>query len=65
MKCSLCPRKCGAVRDENHGEGWCRMPSLPVCARAALHQWEEPCLSGKTGARTIFGSWGLESLPFH
>ena len=32
------------------------MPSLPVCARAALHFWEEPCLSGKTGAGTVFFS---------
>ena len=56
MICSLCPRKCGAVRDETHGEGWCRMPSLPVCARASLHCWEEPCLSGETGAGTVFFS---------
>ena len=56
MICSLCPRKCGALRDEAHGEGRCRMPSLPVCARAALHRWEEPCLSGKTGAGTVFFS---------
>lgn len=32
------------------------MPSLPVCARAALHFWEEPCLSGKNGAGTVFFS---------
>lgn len=32
------------------------MPDLPVCARAALHRWEEPCLSGKTGAGTVFFS---------
>ena len=56
MICSLCPRQCEAVRDENHGEGWCRMPDLPVCARAALHRWEEPCLTGKTGAGTVFFS---------
>ena len=56
MKCSLCPRRCGALRDEKRGEGWCRMPALPVCARAALHRWEEPCLSGKTGAGTVFFS---------
>ena len=56
MICTLCPQKCGAVRDEAHGEGWCGMPSLPVCARAALHQWEEPCLSGETGAGTVFFS---------
>ena len=56
VKCSLCPRRCGALRNENHGDGWCGMPSLPVCARAALHRWEEPCLSGKTGAGTVFFS---------
>ena len=56
MICNLCPRICGALRDEEHGEGFCRMPSLPVCARAALHFWEEPCLSGKTGAGTVFFS---------
>ena len=56
MICTLCPRKCGALRDEAHGEGWCGMPSLPVCARAALHRWEEPCLSGKNGAATVFFS---------
>ncbi len=56
MICNLCPRKCGALRDESHGEGFCGMPALPMCARAALHLWEEPCLSGKTGAGTVFFS---------
>ena len=56
MICTLCPRKCGAVRDEARGEGRCGMPSLPVCAQAALHQWEEPCLSGENGAGTVFFS---------
>ena len=56
MICALCPRRCGAVRDEKRGEGWCGMPALPVCARAALHRWEEPCLTGKTGAGTVFFS---------
>ena len=56
MKCCLCPRKCGALRDEAHGEGRCGMPALPVCARAALHRWEEPCLTGETGAGTVFFS---------
>ena len=32
------------------------MPSLPVCARAALHFWEEPCVSGTAGAGTVFFS---------
>lgn len=56
MKCSICPRKCEALRDETRGEGWCRMPALPVCTRASLHRWEEPCLSGKNGAGTVFFS---------
>lgn len=54
--CSLCPRQCAALRDETHGEGFCRMPSVPVCARAALHRWEEPCISGENGAGTVFFS---------
>ena len=56
-KCELCPRKCGAYRDEtvNRG-GWCGMPAEPVLARAALHQWEEPCISGTRGSGTIFFS---------
>ena len=56
MICSLCPRRCKAIRDESHGEGRCGMPSLPVCARAALHRWEEPCLTGSVGAGTVFFS---------
>ena len=56
MICRLCPRKCGALRDTAHGGGFCGMPSAPVCARAALHAWEEPCLSGDTGAGTVFFS---------
>ena len=54
--CSLCPRQCQAVRDEEHGEGWCRLPLRPMVARAALHQWEEPCISGTNGAGTVFFS---------
>ena len=56
MICNLCPRRCGALRDEAHGEGFCKMPDLPVCARAALHPWEEPCISGKAGPGTVFFS---------
>lgn len=56
MICSLCPRRCRALRDETRGEGWCRMPAAPAVARAALHQWEEPCLSGHGGAGTVFFS---------
>lgn len=56
MLCSLCPRRCRALRDETHGEGRCRQPALPVVARAALHLWEEPVISGKLGAGTVFFS---------
>ena len=56
MLCSQCPRRCGALRTEESGGGWCRMPVLPVVARAALHHWEEPCLSGTRGAGTVFFS---------
>lgn len=56
MICTLCPRACAARRDENRGEGWCRMPDKLTVARAALHMWEEPCLSGTNGAGTVFFS---------
>ena len=56
MICDLCPRRCGAYRDESRGEGRCGMPARPVAARAALHMWEEPCLSGIRGAGTVFFS---------
>ena len=56
MKCNLCPRQCGAERTERAGEGVCRMPELPVVARAALHHWEEPPISGTRGSGTIFFS---------
>ena len=56
MICNLCPRKCGAERTEQQGTGYCRMPALPVLARAALHHWEEPPISGSNGSGTIFFS---------
>ena len=56
MICNLCPRRCGAARDETSGSGRCRQPSLPVVARAALHRWEEPVISGERGAGTVFFS---------
>ena len=54
--CTICPRRCGAIRTEITGEGFCAMPSLPVVARAALHQWEEPCISGTQGSGAVFFS---------
>ena len=56
MICALCPRRCAALRTETAGEGFCAMPSAPVVARAMLHQWEEPCLSGTRGSGAVFFS---------
>ena len=56
MICNLCPRKCGAVRTADRGEGRCRMPEEPVVARAAFHMWEEPPISGTKGSGTVFFS---------
>ena len=56
MICNQCPRMCGAERSEERAGGVCAMPSLPVVARAALHFWEEPCISGSRGAGTVFFS---------
>jgi len=56
MKCSICPRQCAALRSDTEGTGLCRMPALPRVARAALHMWEEPPISGKNGSGTVFFS---------
>ncbi len=56
MICHLCPRNCGAARNETAGGGVCGQPTLPTAARAMLHQWEEPCLVGEHGAGTVFFS---------
>lgn len=56
MICTLCPRNCGAQRTEYTGMGVCQMPELPMVARAALHQWEEPPISGTRGSGTVFFS---------
>lgn len=56
MICNLCPRSCGALRGETAGAGYCRMPEVPVLARAALHHWEEPPISGTRGSGTVFFS---------
>ena len=56
MICHLCPRDCGAERNRDQGGGLCRMPEAPVLARAALHMWEEPPISGVRGSGTIFFS---------
>ena len=56
MICEICPRLCRAERTSETGSGICRMPAGLVVARAMLHQWEEPCLSGTSGAGCIFFS---------
>ena len=54
MICDLCPRRCHAERTETRGGGFCAMPAGVVAARAMLHHWEEPCLSGTRGAGCVF-----------
>lgn len=54
-KCSLCPRKCLAER-KNGKTGFCGGNDKVKIARAALHFWEEPCISGESGSGTVFFS---------
>ena len=56
MSCSACPRKCRAERGEYRGSGACGEGLLPRVARAELHMWEEPCVSGTVGSGTVFFS---------
>ena len=51
--CELCPRRCGVDRTSG-GRGVCRMDSELYAARAALHMWEEPCISGERGSGAVF-----------
>lgn len=58
--CYLCPRKCGALR--NAGKlGVCGCSDEIKVARAALHMWEEPCISGNRGSGAVFFS----GCPLH
>ena len=53
--CTLCPRECR--RNRNNGEiGFCKVSSNLKGARASLHMWEEPCISGEEGSGTVFFS---------
>ena len=54
--CLLCPRRCGAERSAHEGRGVCGVGTLPRIARAALHMWEEPCISGTRGSGAVFFS---------
>ena len=51
--CTLCPRKCGADRASGN-TGFCGETDVIRIGRAALHFWEEPCISGKCGSGTVF-----------
>lgn len=59
IPCQTCPRNCRVLRSEFRSNetsqpGFCHSPLQPVVARAALHQWEEPCISGTKGSGAIF-----------
>ena len=53
--CRLCARACGVDRTSG-SYGYCRMPDKVMLARASLHEWEEPIISGDRGSGTIFFS---------
>ena len=53
--CRLCPRECGVNRLEGK-KGFCGVDAKVMVARAALHMWEEPCISGKEGSGAVFFS---------
>ena len=60
-KCYVCPHRCGvdrpeSIKDSTGTLGACHCGWLPIVARAGLHQWEEPCLSGTNGSGTVFFS---------
>lgn len=54
MKCELCPRKCGI--DRSVSRGFCKMGEKITAAKAMLHYWEEPCISGARGSGAVFFS---------
>jgi len=56
MICTLCPRNCRVEREQTQGGGVCGVGSMPKVARAALHMWEEPCISGTRGSGAVFFS---------
>ena len=54
MRCELCPRRCGA--DRSVSRGYCGMGEEIAAAKAMLHFWEEPCVSGTRGSGAVFFS---------
>lgn len=55
ITCTLCPRNCGVNRLDGQ-LGFCGQTNEIRVARAALHRWEEPCISGTQGSGTVFFS---------
>ncbi len=53
--CSICPRDCKVNRNLGQ-KGYCRESGQIRLARAALHMWEEPCISGEEGSGAVFFS---------
>ena len=53
--CQLCPRNCRVNRSAGQ-TGFCGQSAVIKAARAALHMWEEPCISGEKGSGTVFFS---------
>ena len=54
MICNNCPRKCNI--DRHRMVGFCNVSEQPRVAKAYLHKWEEPVISGKAGSGTVFFS---------
>lgn len=54
MDCKACPRNCGI--DRENSIGFCKMGEFPKAARASLHFYEEPAISGTNGSGTVFFS---------
>lgn len=59
LRCNACPRRCNVLRSPIYTPhtpmpGYCHTSLQPVVARAALHHWEEPCISGTRGSGTVF-----------
>ena len=58
--CYVCPHRCGVDRPETMSSsgtfGSCSCGMKPIVARAGLHMWEEPCISGTRGSGTVFFS---------
>ncbi len=52
IKCALCPRQCCV--DRRNVRGYCGETEQVRVARASLHMWEEPCISGSAGSGTVF-----------